>query len=112
MDDDIPPGLLRPYNATEAITTKEAAAEARRCEATIRTWCERHGLGRRVPASGPLRVSKVALRMHLDGDADALRAYLAGHRGEPVARYFREADIPISREAGAEIAPADGRQLQ
>ncbi|WP_156964634.1 hypothetical protein [Methylocapsa aurea] len=60
-------------------------------ESTVRTWCEKHNIGRRV-AGGPWQVSKPAILMLLDGDAEALRQYQAGERAGRVAEYFRRAE--------------------
>ena len=57
-------------------------------ESTMRSWCEHHGLGRRI-GGGFWMVSKVALAMFLDGDMKALRAYHGGERTDPcVIAYF------------------------
>ncbi|WP_363351853.1 hypothetical protein [Methylocystis echinoides] len=41
-----------------------------------------------------MRVSRVALAMHLDGDEEALRLYLSGDRvSARVAGYFRRAGL-------------------
>src|SRR5271170_6359310 len=73
------PMALVPYDRREALTLREAARLAGRCESTVRGWCGMSDLGRRV-GNGPWQVSRVALAMFLDGAADALRAYLAGDR--------------------------------
>ncbi|MHC2017148.1 hypothetical protein [Methylobacterium sp. CM6247] len=70
------------------MTTAEAALQANRTERTIRIWCRHHDIGRRI-AGGPWLVSRVALAMFLNGDASALRAYLAGDRqSSSVLAYF------------------------
>ena len=82
------PCCLIPFDRREGLTTAEAAERANRTERTIRIWCRDHDIGRHV-AGGPWLVSKVALAMFLNGDAVALRAYLAGERRSPtVAGYF------------------------
>lgn len=79
---------LIPFDRREGLTTAEAAARANRTERTIRLWCRDHDIGRRV-AGGPWMVSRVALAMHLNDDAAALRIYLAGDRASPeVGSYF------------------------
>ncbi|CAO4195256.1 hypothetical protein [Methylorubrum extorquens] len=79
---------LIPFDRREGITTAEAAARANRTERTIRMWCRDHDIGRRV-AGGPWMVSRVALAMHLNDDAAALRIYLAGDRiSTAVGAYF------------------------
>lgn len=81
--------ILVPYDPREALSVKEAAGIAGRSEATVRTWCDLNHIGRRVPVNGPWRVSRVALQMLLDGNAEALAAY---HRGErkssPLVQYY------------------------
>jgi hypothetical protein len=80
--------VLVPYDRREALTLREAAKLAGRCESTVRGWCGVYDIGRRV-GNGPWQVSRPALMMFLDGAGDALRAYLAGDRtGELVESYF------------------------
>lgn len=82
------PRCLVPFNRREGLTTAEAAERANRTERTIRMWCRDYDIGRRV-AGGPWLVSRVALAMFLNDDAQALRAYLAGDRHSPrIAAYF------------------------
>jgi hypothetical protein len=81
---------LVPFNAAEGLSIKDAAITAGKSERTVRLWCERHGIGRRV-AGGTWVISKVALQMLLDGDTDSLISYRDhGVRAsyEPVAGYF------------------------
>ena len=79
---------LIPFDRREGMTTAEAAEQANRTERTIRMWCRDHDIGRRV-AGGPWLVSRIALAMFLNGDAPALRAYLAGdRRNSSVWPYF------------------------
>ena len=59
------------------MTLRDAARLAGKSEGTVRKWCQQHDIGRRV-AGGPWCVYRVALAMLLDGNADALAAYLAG----------------------------------
>src|SRR5271170_1108626 len=73
------PMVLVPYDRREAMSLREAARLAGRCESTVRAWCGMYDIGLRV-GNGPWQVSRVALGMFLDGAADALRAYLAGDR--------------------------------
>jgi hypothetical protein len=54
---------------------------------TIQLWAERYGIGRKI--GGDWHISRVALRMFLDGDAAALGAYHAGnHTDSAVRSYF------------------------
>ena len=81
--------ILVPFDRREGCTLGQAALIAGKGETTVRTWCQRDGIGRRV-AGGTWVVSRVALRMLLDGDSQALTAYLAGVRAvDPVASYYR-----------------------
>jgi hypothetical protein len=90
---------LIPYDAREALTLSEAARIARRSETTLKTWCSRHFIGRRV-VGGPWQVSAVALAMLLDGNDAALIAYLAGDRsGALVCPYFERAGLLRDRGA-------------
>jgi hypothetical protein len=81
--------ILHPFHRDDAICTKQAAKIAGKSDGTIRAWCNDHQIGRRI-ADGGWSVSRVALAMLLDGNQDALSAYLAGERrSEPVAGYYR-----------------------
>ncbi|HEX3949672.1 MAG TPA: hypothetical protein VHW95_07475 [Steroidobacteraceae bacterium] len=87
--------ILVPFDRREGLPLKQAAAIAGRSESTIRTWCQRDGIGRRV-AGGAWVVSQVAFQMLLDGDRAALRAYLDGVRTvEPVAGYYRRLGLEL-----------------
>jgi hypothetical protein len=92
--------ILVPFDKRECISLKEAADIAGRSESTVRNWCDKYGLGRRI--GGGLWVSKVALAMHLDGDRKALRAYHAGDRtSDLVATYFERAGLRANSLTGA-----------
>ena len=81
---------LVPYDKREAITVDKAAAIAGRSASTVRGWCERYPIARRV-AGGNWQISRIALQMLLDGDLEALRAYGAGDRNSPgVSAYFKQ----------------------
>jgi hypothetical protein len=81
--------ILVPFHRAEGLSLKQAADVAGKSGSTIRAWCQREGIGRRV-GGGTWVVSRMALRMFLDGDDAALRAYLDGVRlEEPVAGYYR-----------------------
>lgn len=86
--------ILVPYNKAEAITVREAALIAGRCEKTIQNWCNDHNIGRMVV--GRYAVSIVALSMKLDGDIEALHMYLSGDReSERVRLYFNRHKIAL-----------------
>jgi hypothetical protein len=94
---DSEPATLRPYNAVEALTVRQAAALAKRSVRTIREWAARFDLGRRI--SGSWQISHVALLMHLEGNHEALVLYHRGDRSSPaVTDYFTRLDVPISRQ--------------
>jgi len=83
------PQILIPFNPAEALDVSQAARRAKRTDRTIRSWCEEHHIGRRVPAGGHWRVSAVALQMLLEGDDGALQAYLGGDReSDRVLSYY------------------------
>jgi hypothetical protein len=89
--------VLVPFDVREGIDLRVAANRAGKSETTIRNWCVQHGLGRRV-GGGVWVVSKVALAMHLDSDADALSAYLAGDRSSPAVKsYFERCEVPLPK---------------
>jgi hypothetical protein len=81
---------LRPYRREEAMEVHLAAIETGKTERTIRNWCRDHGIGRRNLAGGPWSVSRVALAMFLDGNANALSAYLMGKRQSGLVRPYYE----------------------
>ena len=72
------PRVLVPFIPEEAMWIHTAAETAGVKCSTMRLWCATYGLGRRI--GRPWRVSRVALAMHMDGDAAALNAYQAGDR--------------------------------
>ena len=89
--------VLVPYDPREGISLRAAAVRAGKSETTVRDWCRARGLGRRV-GGGAWVVSKVALAMHLDGDGEALAAYLAGDRASAaVALYYSRHDVPLPK---------------
>jgi hypothetical protein len=86
---------LVPFHQAEGLTVRRAAAVAGKSERTIRDWCTKFGIGRRV-AGGTLIVSKVALLALLDGEESVLVSYRDhGVRASypPVAKYFERADL-------------------
>jgi hypothetical protein len=94
------PQVLRPFHRSEALSIAEAARVAGRSVRTIRDWCARLDIGRRI--GGQWAVSKVALAMWLDGNKEALAVYLAGDRNSPtVAEYFSRCGVPLPKQARA-----------
>jgi hypothetical protein len=91
------PQILIPYHRCEVLSTAEAAAIAGRPVRTIREWCLRRHLGRRI--EGQWAVSKVALAMHLDGNEEALADYLVGDRSSPaIVAYFERCGVPLPKQ--------------
>jgi hypothetical protein len=94
------PQVLRPYHRSEALSIAEAARLAGRSVRTVREWCARLDIGRRV--GGQWAVSRVALAMFLDGDRDALACYLRGDRTSwTVMAYFERCGISVPKSASA-----------
>ena len=90
------PQILRPFHRNEAMPIAEAARIANRSIRTIRNWCQRYDIGRRI--GGLWAVSRVALAMWLDGDRRVLAAYLAGDRSSRVVTsYFERCRVPLPR---------------
>jgi hypothetical protein len=88
------PQVLRPFNRREMCTVAEAARIAGKSVRTIREWCARFDIGRHV--GGQWAVSRVALAMYLDGNLEALRAYLRGDRSSStVVEYFTRCRVPL-----------------
>jgi hypothetical protein len=99
--------VLAPYDVREGISPGTAARLAGKSQRTIRVWCNERGLGRRV-GGGVWVVSKIALTMYLDGDAGALKAYLAGDRSSIAVRgYFERCGVPLPQK----ISPATSAAL-
>jgi hypothetical protein len=91
------PQVLRPYNRAEAIPVAEAVLIAGCSVRTMREWCARYDIGRRI--GGQWAVSRVALAMLLDGNKEALVAYLAGDRSSPrVTEYFERCGVPLPKQ--------------
>jgi hypothetical protein len=91
------PSVLTPFDKRESMTLADAAKQAGRSESTVKTWCQKWSIGRRV-AGGPWCVSRVALAMLLDGNATALKAYHAGDRHGPlVAPYYERLGLAVLR---------------
>ena len=80
--------IMVPFDARESISLAVAARLSGKARNTIRLWAERHGIGRKI--GGDWHVSRVALRMFLDGDMVALAAYHAGKRADPTVRSYFE----------------------
>jgi hypothetical protein len=90
------PQVLRPFHRSEAFPIAEAADVAGRSVRTIREWCARFDIGRRI--GGQWAVSKVGLAMLLDGNKAALAAYLTGDRSPPtITAYFERCGVPLPR---------------
>ena len=103
---DFEPRVLRPYCRDEATTIAEAKTITGRSVRTLREWCARFDIGRRI--GGQWAVSKVALAMLLDGDEAALAAYLKGDRiSRAVTEYFVRCDVPLPRPARAVFCEAN-----
>jgi hypothetical protein len=86
--------ILVPLDNRERLSIKQAAAIADVSESTMRNWCDKYGLGRRI--GGKWAVSRVALAMHLDGNLKALKAYHACVWTDPgVAAYFEREGLDL-----------------
>ena len=90
------PQVLRPFHRSEVLSVAEAASMAGKSVRTIRDWCLLRDVGRRI--GGRWAVSKVALAMLLDGNKEALAAYLTGDRSSSTIKsYFDRCDVPLLR---------------
>lgn len=93
------PQILIPYDRREAISLRKAAEISGRSQTTLRAWCGKFLIGRRI-VGGPWEVSRVALDMLLAGHQSALNAYLRGDRSGPlVAPYFARAGLRPNGQA-------------
>src|SRR5215212_9792608 len=92
MSADLHPQVLIPFDRREALSLKQAAAISGKSVETVRRWCSLHDIGRRI--GGQWAVSHPALLMMLDGDSEALAAYLTGERkGPAVSKYFERTSV-------------------
>ena len=86
--------VLVPYIREEAIGTAEAAKLCGMSERGVRERATLYPLARKI--GGRLAFSRVALQMHLEGDAEALDAYAYGEReSSDVVAYFQRLNISI-----------------
>jgi hypothetical protein len=97
------PRPLIPFDSREAVSLRRAAEIADKSESTMRTWCHRYHMGRRI--GGAWAVSRVALQMVLEEDWDTLADYLRGDRAQygRVGWYYRRlglGDLLKRREFG------------
>ena len=101
------PQDLRPFHRSEALSISEAARLAGRSVRTLRDWCARLDIGRRI--GGQWAVSRVALAMFLDGDREALASYLRGDRTSPTIRaHFERCGLPVPSHGPTAQARAEG----
>jgi len=90
-------GPLQPYPPSEAISVAEASRRSCRAQWTIREWCPLHGIGRKI--GGRWAISAPALATLLDGDQQALEAYLGGDLlNSRIRAYFERLSISSSCE--------------
>jgi hypothetical protein len=89
------PQVLIPFDRREALSLRQAADISGKSVETIRRWCALYDIGRRI--GGQWAVSHPALLMMLDGDREALAAYLAGDRSGPlITAYFKRANLLLA----------------
>ena len=79
--------VLRPFDKREAISVSAAARAVGYSPAHMRRLVARYDLGRRI-GGGNWKVSKAALRMFVENDAEALAAYHEGRRDDPTVRRY------------------------
>src|SRR5436189_5532178 len=90
MHPDLERRILLPFDPRESISIAVAMRLSGKAGNTIRLWAERYGIGRKI--GGDWHISRVALRIFLDGDTATLSAYHAGKRTDPAVRsYFERA---------------------
>ena len=90
------PQTLRPFHRSEVLSVAKAANVAGKSVRTIRGWCQLHDVGRHI--GGRWAVSCVALSMLLDGNKEALAAYLTGDRTSSMIKsYFDRCNVPLPR---------------
>jgi hypothetical protein len=72
----------------ESLSIVAAARFSGKSENTIRLWAMRYGIGRKI--GGDWDISRVAVRIFLDGDMAALATYHTGDRTNPLVRPYFE----------------------
>ncbi len=98
--------ILVPFDIRECISLGHGAGRAGISESTMCNWCKKYGLGRRI--GGKWAVSKVALRMHLENDLDALHVYHAGNRNDRrIVSYFEREGLGILVKPMAGCQPVE-----
>jgi len=80
--------VMVPFDVRESMSIAVAAKLSGKAGNTIRLWAERHGIGRKI--GGDWHISRVALRIFLDGNMAALAAYHAGDRTNSLVRPYFE----------------------
>jgi hypothetical protein len=83
-----PRRVLVPFDIRGSMSIAVAAKLSGKAGNTIRLWAERYGIGRKI--GGDWHISRVALRIFLDGDTAALAAYHGGDRTSPLVRGYFE----------------------
>ena len=62
--------VMVPFDLRESMSIAVAAKLSGKAGNTIRLWAERHGIGRKI--GGDWHISRVAIRVFLDGDQQLL----------------------------------------
>jgi hypothetical protein len=89
--------VLTPYDPREGMSLKQAAERVGRSESSVKNWCHKYGVGRRV-VSGVWVISKPALEMLLDDNHAALLAYHSGDKTSfEVREYFERTGVPLPK---------------
>jgi hypothetical protein len=99
--------ILVPYDQREAISIEQAVKRSGQSASTLRTWCEKKGIGRRI--GGHWKVSKVALQMFLDGNEEALSAYHRAERTSPIVIAYFERERQRDKKAANEALRTDAK---
>ncbi|MER2266692.1 hypothetical protein [Methylobacterium oxalidis] len=90
----VAPAILRPYDPNNAIGIGAARQISGEQRLRLIALAQRYNLGRKIGARWTF--SRVALQAFLDGDDEALSAYLAGDRTSPaVLRAYEAACVTL-----------------
>ena len=90
--------VLRPFDTREAMSVSAAARAVGYSPAHMRRLVARYDLGRRI-GGGNWKVSRAALRMFVENDAEALAAYHEGRRDDPgVQRHLEAIGIGLLKD--------------
>ena len=91
-----PTGPLSPFRRDLAMPLADASEYSGRAINTVRDWCKRYHLGRKI--GGEWLIDAVAFHLFIEGRLEALARYLNGDRADPET-------VAAFQRLGAPLAP-------